>query len=77
MAELTSKYPLTLPKKIIDQFGPIDYFDIETRDGQIILSPVRIQRADAVRTKLAQPGIGEADVEETLSWALAKPGKRT
>lgn len=77
LAKLNSKNQLTLPKAIIDQFGPIEYFEIETRDGQIVLSPVRIQRVDAVRTRLAQLSIGEADVEEALRWARAKSKKRT
>lgn len=76
LAKLTAKNQLTLPKAIVDLIGPTDYFEIETRDGQIILSPVRIQRADAVRAKLAALEIRDADVEDAVAWARKRPTKR-
>lgn len=54
LARMTAKNQLTLPKAITNAFGPVEYFDVKAEDGQIILTPVRIQRADAVRTKLLQ-----------------------
>ena len=43
---------------------------IQTSDkGQIVLTPVRLNRADAVRAKLADIGISEADVEAAVEWA--------
>lgn len=48
--------------------GPAEYFDVEARDGQIILTPVRIQRGDAVRAKLAELDLGEADVATAVKW---------
>ena len=36
---------------------------------QIILTPVKIQRADAVRAKLAELGINEQDVADAVDWA--------
>jgi hypothetical protein len=48
LAKMTAKNQLTLPKSITNALGPTDYFDVHTRDGQIILTPVRIQRTDAV-----------------------------
>ena len=46
-----------------------EYFDVMVRDGQIILTPVRIQLGDAVRAKLAELDLGEADVDAALAWA--------
>ncbi|HEV2041454.1 MAG TPA: AbrB/MazE/SpoVT family DNA-binding domain-containing protein, partial [Casimicrobiaceae bacterium] len=46
LAKVTSKNQLTLPKSVTNAVGPAEYFDVEARDGQIILTPVRIQRAD-------------------------------
>lgn len=69
LAKLTSKNQLTLPKSAVDSVGPTEYFDVEVRAGQILLTPVRIQRGDAVRAKLAALGLAEADVADAVRWA--------
>lgn len=69
LAKLTSKNQLTLPKSAVDAVGASEYFDVEVREGQIVLTPVRIQRGDAVRAKLAALGLGEADVADAVRWA--------
>lgn len=69
LAKITSRNRLTLPKSITEAVGPADYFDVEARDGQIVLTPVRIQRADAVRAKLAELELGEADIAAAVDWA--------
>ena len=38
-------------------------------DGRIAMTPAHSDRADAVRAKLADLGITEADVGEAVSWA--------
>ena len=75
LAKITAKNQLTLPKAATEAVGASDYFQVETRNGQIILTPVRIQRADAVRSKLAELGIGEREIAEAVAWARkgAKP----
>jgi len=42
---------------------------VTVEDGRIVLTPVRVQRADAVRDKLAELGISEADIEDAVTWA--------
>lgn len=69
LAKLTSKNQLTLPKSAVDSVGATEYFDVEVRAGQIVLTPVRIQRGDAVRAKLAALGLSEADVSEAVRSA--------
>jgi hypothetical protein len=69
LAKITSKNQLTLPKSITQAVGPAEYFDVQARDGQIVLTPVRIQRGDAVRAKLAALGLTEADVDDAVDWA--------
>lgn len=69
LAKLTSKNQLTLPKSITNPLGPIEYFDVASRNGQIILTPVRIQRSDAVRAKLAELDLSEADIAAAITWA--------
>lgn len=71
LAKLTSKNQLTLPKGAIDAVGEVEYFDVGVREGQIVLTPVRIQRADAVRAKLAQLGLTAADMADAVRWARA------
>ena len=51
--------------------GATEYFDVETRAGQIILTPVRIQRGVAVQAKLAELNLGLADIADAVSWARA------
>lgn len=76
LAKLTSKNQLTLPKAVTSAVGPTEYFDVEARDGQIILTPVRIQRADAVRSKLAELELREQDVTDAVAWARQRVRKR-
>ena len=74
LAKITSKNQLTLPKSLTQAVGATDYFDVEVRGGQLILTPVRIQRGDAVRAKLAELNLTEEDIVAALSWAKkAKP----
>ena len=69
LAKLTTKNQLTLPKRVVAEVGAEDYFDVEVRNGQIVLTPVRIQRADLVRAKLAELNLEESDLEDAVTWA--------
>lgn len=71
LAKITSKNQLTLPKSVTQAVGATEYFDVEARAGQIILTPVRIQRGDAVRAKLAALDLTEADMMAAVAWARA------
>ncbi len=67
--KLTAKNQLTLPKAATAAVGATEYFDVQTRDGVIILTPVRIQRADAVRAKLAELALDDHDIANAVEWA--------
>ena len=69
LAKLTSKNQLTLPKSVIDDFQGSEYFDVTKENGRIVLTPVRLTRAGAVRAKLAELNITEADVADAVAWA--------
>ncbi len=69
LAKLTSKNQLTLPKAVVSDFQGAEYFDVTKENGRIVLTPVRLNRADAVRAKLAELGLSEADVAEAVAWA--------
>jgi len=84
LAKITSKNQLTLPKAAVQAVGAAEYFDVAVREGQIVLTPVRIQRGDAVRAKLAALGLGQGDVADAVRWVrsgvavpgVAEPGAR-
>jgi bifunctional DNA-binding transcriptional regulator/antitoxin component of YhaV-PrlF toxin-antitoxin module len=44
LAKMTAKNQLTLPKSVTNALGQVEYFDVQTKDGQIILTPVRHRR---------------------------------
>lgn len=76
LAKLTSKNQLTLPKTAVEATGNPEYFEIETHAGQLILTPVRLQRADAVRAKLAELGLGDDDLAAAVAWARSSAASR-
>jgi len=49
--------------------GTPTYFEVKAEYGQIGLTPVRIQRADAVRSKLAELALSDKDVAAAVVWA--------
>jgi hypothetical protein len=76
LAKLTAKNQLTLPKRALDALGTPaapEYFEVEAADGRIVLTPARIGSADAVRRKLAELGITDADVTDAVAWARRSP----
>ncbi len=75
LAKLTAKNQLTLPKAALSSCQGITYFDVTEDNGRIVLTPVRLNRADAVRAKLADLGISEDDVTAAMTWARKKTRK--
>ena len=69
LAKLTSKNQLTLPKAVLASCRRTEYFDVTENNGRIVLTPVRVNRAGAVRAKLSELGITEDDVADAISWA--------
>jgi hypothetical protein len=72
LAKKTSKNQITLPKAVVGKFPDVDYFDVQAEKGRIVLLPVTIGRADAVREKLADLGIDHQDVADAVKWARKK-----
>lgn len=71
LAKITAKNQLTLPKSLTQAVGATEYFDVEARGGQLILTPVRIQRGDAVRAKLAELDLTDEDIAAAVVWGRA------
>lgn len=77
LCKKTSKNQITLPKKIVSEFGDITYFTVKTEKGRIILSPVEInetqeQKLSAIQTKMKRLRIQEGDIKEAVQWARKK-----
>ena len=71
LAKLTSGNRLTLPKAVMSAVEGSEYLDVTEENGRIVLTPVRMNRANAVRAKLAELGITETDVADAVAWARA------
>ena len=54
---------------LLSAFQGTEYFDVTQENGRLVLTPVRLTRANAVREKLAELGLSETDVAEAVSWA--------
>lgn len=74
IAKLTSKNQLTLPKAVVEALGFPEYFDVETREGQLILTPTRLQRTDAIRERIGAMNLTEQDVQAAIDWARRQDG---
>ena len=69
LAKLTSKNQLTLPKAVLEQVSPADYYDVICENGVITLTPCHPGAGQAVRARLKELGITEADVADAVAWA--------
>jgi len=69
VAKRTSKNQLTLPKAVVEQTGVAEYYDVTCDNGRIVLTPLHPGGADAVRTRLAELGISEADMTDAANLA--------
>lgn len=77
LAKLTSKNRLTLPKAITGAAAATEYFDVEVCDGRIILTPVRVQRVDAVRANLEELRLSDQDLIDAVQWARQDAPRKT
>lgn len=69
LAKRTSKNQVTLPKAIVQTVGEAEYYDVTVQDGKIVMTPVRLHQADAVRAKLEELGMKQDDVGDAIAWA--------
>ena len=40
LAKITSKNQITIPKSVLSKVGDIDYFDVDYKDGVVVLRPL-------------------------------------
>jgi bifunctional DNA-binding transcriptional regulator/antitoxin component of YhaV-PrlF toxin-antitoxin module len=74
MAKMTSKNQITIPKKIVEQIPETRYFDVELKDGLIVLKPMQFYETDLdkIRSKMKRLGLKPDSVREAVKWARSK-----
>jgi len=72
LAKKTTKNQITLPKKVVDRFKGVEYFEVSSDGACIVLRPLQKSRAAEVRARLAELGIDEEDVKPAVAWARKK-----
>lgn len=72
LAKKTVKNQITLPKRIVQDFPNVEYFDVRKEDDRIVLEPLKTDRAKQVRAKLAALKITETDIAKAVTWARGK-----
>jgi hypothetical protein len=77
LCKRTYKNQITLPKRIMEDFKDVEYFQAKTERGRIILEPIKIiplsdRPIDQVSKIIAEFGLTEKDIEEAITWARKK-----
>ena len=74
LAKMTSKNQITIPKKIIEQLPGVEYFEVEWRDGVVMLRPLKVYDTslEKIRAKAKKLGLHENTVKEAIKWARSK-----
>ena len=74
LAKMTSKNQITIPKKIIEQLQDVEYFEVELKDGIVMLKPLKTYDTsmERIRTKVKKLGLQENTVKEAIKWARSK-----
>jgi len=77
LCKRTYKNQITIPKKVMEKFDGVEYFEARIREGSIVLEPVEVKPIDEsrltqVRKKVAELGLTERDVEDAVAWARKK-----
>lgn len=69
IAKKTSKNQLTLPKKVVERFPDVEYFDVRVDEARITLVPVRPGQLEQAQARLEKLGLSERDVRHAVAWA--------
>jgi len=77
LTKITSKNQITLPKAVLSQCSPAEYYEVSAEGGRIVLTPVQITRMDKVWDKLQALDMTEQDIVEAVQWARAQDAGQT
>jgi bifunctional DNA-binding transcriptional regulator/antitoxin component of YhaV-PrlF toxin-antitoxin module len=74
LAKMTAKNQITIPKKIIEKLPGVAYFEVELKDGVVMLKPLKVYDTslEKIRTKVKKLGLQENTVKEAIEWARSK-----
>ncbi len=74
ISKITTKNQITIPKKIINQIPEAKYFDVELKDGIVLLKPLAFYETDLrqIRAKLKKLELEPNAVAEAVQWARSK-----
>jgi len=74
LSKLTAKNQITIPKGILKRLPDVKYFDVELKDGAVLLKPVKVYDTDleGIRDKMRKLGLSESSVTEAVRWARSK-----
>jgi hypothetical protein len=68
LTKITAKNQITLPKAVLAQSSPAEYYEVTAEAGRIVLTPVQVTRMDEVWDKLEALGIQEQDIADAVAW---------
>jgi len=77
LCKRTYKNQVTIPKKIMENFGDVEYFEARAEADKITLMPVRISpigkiSLSKIREKISALGLSEKDIEEAINRGRKK-----
>ena len=74
LAKMTSKNQITIPQKIIEQLPAVEYFEVELKDGVVVLKPLKVYDTslERIRAKVKKLRLQENTVREAIEWARSK-----
>lgn len=74
LSKLTAKNQITIPKDVLSKLPKVDYFDVEYKEGLVVLKPVTVVDTDlaAIRGKIKKLGLSDECVAEAVRWARSK-----
>jgi hypothetical protein len=77
LCKRTYKNQVTIPKKVMEKFEGVEYFEAKIKEGAIVLEPVEVKPLDKsrlvkVRKKIATLGLSDRDIEDAVAWARGR-----
>jgi hypothetical protein len=72
LSKLTAENQITIPKDILKKLPDVKYFDVELKDGAVLLKPVKVYDAglESIRDKI---NLGGDVSSKTIYEAVKSP----
>jgi hypothetical protein len=74
LIKLSSKNQITVPRKILARLPNTKYFEVELKDGALVLKPVEVVETNLkqIRQRMDSLGLEENCVAEAIRWARSR-----